>query len=611
MIATLIILALSAVFFAMGKVRSDLVALCALVALLLTGTLTPQEAISGFSNQVVIMMVGLFVVGGAIVQTGLAKKASGKLMMLAGDNEIGLFLLLMVVTAVIGAFVSNTGTVALMMPIVVSLAQKAKIRASRLLMPLAFASSMGGMLTLIGTPPNLVIQEALTESGHQPLGFFSFLPVGLVCIVVGIVVLLPLSKRFLNGRQRGDDDGKARRRKTLDDLLEEYSLKDDLSVFTVTDASLVKDKSIVELDVQRRYGLSVLEVRRVKKTHAKLMKEVEQRLAGPDTRLMVGDIVYVSGNKQQAEQMAADMQLNKTSQPLAFYDIGIAEAVLMHNSRLCGKTLRDGGLRRLYSVNVLGVRRGDDYITRNLADLKLRQGDILLIQGKWKNISRIANLAEGILVMGQPLEEAARVTLDYKAPLAAAIMVAMILTMVFDFIPVAPVTAVITAGLLMVLTGCIRSVEAAYKTINWESIVLIAAMLPMSVALEKTGASALVARMLADGLGQASPYALLAGVYFTTSLLTMFISNTATAVLMSPIALTSAMAIGVSPYPMLFAVTLGASMCFASPFSTPPNALVMKAGRYTFMDYVWVGLPLQIIIGIVMTFILPLLFPFA
>lgn len=610
MIATLIILALSAVFFAMGKVRSDLVALCALVALLLTGTLTPQEAISGFSNQVVIMMVGLFVVGGAIVQTGLAKKASGKLMMLAGNNEIGLFLLLMVVTAVIGAFVSNTGTVALMMPIVVSLAQKAKIRASRLLMPLAFASSMGGMLTLIGTPPNLVIQEALTESGHQPLGFFSFLPVGLVCIVVGIVVLLPLSKRFLNGRQRGDDDGKARRRKTLDDLLEEYSLKDDLSVFTVADASLVKDKSIVELDVQRRYGLSVLEVRRVKKTHAKLMKEVEQRLAGPDTRLMVGDIVYVSGNKQQAEQMAADMQLNKTSQPLAFYDIGIAEAVLMHNSHLCGKTLRDGGLRRLYSVNVLGVRRGDDYITRNLADLKLRQGDILLIQGKWKNISRIANLAEGILVMGQPLEEAARVTLDYKAPLAAAIMVAMILTMVFDFIPVAPVTAVITAGLLMVLTGCIRSVEAAYKTINWESIVLIAAMLPMSVALEKTGASALVARMLADGLGQASPYALLAGVYFTTSLLTMFISNTATAVLMSPIALTSAMAIGVSPYPMLFAVTLGASMCFASPFSTPPNALVMQAGGYTFMDYIKVGLPLQIIMGLVMVFVLPLLFPF-
>lgn len=611
MTTTLIILALSAVFFAMGKVRSDLVALCALVALLLTGILTPQEALSGFSNSVVIMMVGLFVVGGAIVQTGLAKKASGKLMTLAGDSELGLFLLLMVVTAVIGAFVSNTGTVALMMPIVVSLAQKAKMRASRLLMPLAFASSMGGMLTLIGTPPNLVIQEALTENGFEPLKFFSFLPVGIVCIVVGIVVLLPLSKRFLNGDKKHNDGDQGKRRgKSLDDLMQEYSLKDNLSVFTVGKQSIANGKTLAELDIHHRYGLTVLEVRRIKQPRSTLMKEVEQRLAGPDTKLTEGDIVYVSGDPKQAVSFAADMQLDKTSEELAFYDIGIAEVVLMHNSRLCGKTLKETGLRRLYNVNALGVRRGDSYITEGLADMKFRQGDIILIQGKWKNISRIADVADGIVVMGQPLEEASRVTLDYKAPLAAAIMLLMIMTMVFDFIPVAPVTAVMMAGLLMVITGCIRSVEAAYKTINWESIVLIAAMLPMSVALEKTGASAMVASLLADNLGQASPYALLAGIYFTTSLLTMFISNTATAVLMSPIALTSAAAIGVSPYPMLFAVTLGASMCFASPFSTPPNALVMQAGGYSFMDYIKVGLPLQIIMGLVMIFVLPLIFPF-
>lgn len=608
MTTTIIILVLSAVFFAMGKVRSDLVALCALVALLLTGILTPQEALSGFSNSVVIMMVGLFVVGGAIVQTGLAKKASGKLMTLAGDSELGLFLLLMVVTAVIGAFVSNTGTVALMMPIVVSLAQKAKMRASRLLMPLAFASSMGGMLTLIGTPPNLVIQEALAENGFEPLKFFSFLPVGIVCIIVGIVVLLPLSKRFLNGsKQRQDGETGKKRAKSLDDLMEEYNLKDNLSVFTVGKLSIANNKTLAELDIHHRYGLTVLEVRRIKQPRSPLMKEVEQRLAGPDTKLTEGDIVYVSGDPIQATKFAADMKLGNTSEELAFYDIGIAEVVLMHNSRLCGKTLKETGLRRLYNVNALGVRRGENYITEGLADMTFRQGDIILIQGKWKNISRIA---DGIVVMGQPLEEASRVTLDYKAPLAAAIMLLMILTMVFDFIPVAPVTAVMVAGLLMVITGCIRSVEAAYKTINWESIVLIAAMLPMSVALEKTGASAMVASLLADNLGQASPYALLAGVYFTTSLLTMFISNTATAVLMSPIALTSAAAIGVSPYPMLFAVTLGASMCFASPFSTPPNALVMQAGGYSFMDYIKVGLPLQIIMGLVMIVVLPLIFPF-
>ena len=595
MITTLIILTLSAVFFAMGKVRSDLVALCALVALLLTGILTPQEALSGFSNSVVIMMVGLFVVGGAIVQTGLAKKASGKLMTLAGDSELGLFLLLMVVTAVIGAFVSNTGTVALMMPIVVSLAQNAKMRASRLFMPLAFASSMGGMLTLIGTPPNLVIQDALTENGFEPLRFFSFLPVGLVCITVGIVVLLPLSKRFLTGnKQRQAGDSRARG-KSLDDLMDEYRLTDNLAAFTVWAQSVANNKTLAELDIHHRYGLTVLEVRRIKNAHASLMKEVVQRLAGPDTKLLEGDIVYVSGDSAQATRVASDMGLVKATEELAFYDIGIAEVVLMHNSRLCGKTLKEAGLRRMYNVNVLGVRRGDNYLNDNLADLSFRQGDILLIQGKWKNISRIADMAEGIVEIGQPLEEASRVTFDYKALIAAFIMLAMIGLMVFDFIPVAPVTAVMIAGLLMVITGCIRSVEAAYKTINWESIVLIAAMLPMSVALEKTGASALVARLLADYLGQASPYALLAGIYFTTSFLTMFISNTATAVLMSPIAIASAAAIGVSPYPLLFAVTLGASMCFASPFSTPPNALVMQAGGYTFIDYIKVGLPLQII----------------
>ena len=186
----------------------------------------------------------------------------------------------------------------------------------------------------------------------------------------------------------------------------------------------------------------------------------------------------------------------------------------------------------------------------------------------------------------------------------------MIAMMVFDFIPVAPVTAVIIAAVLMVLTGCFRNVEAAYKTINWESIVLIAAMMPMSLALEKTGASEYISNTLVSGLGAYGPHVLLAGIYFTTSLMTMFISNTATAVLFAPIALHSALQVGVNPVPFLFAVTVGASMCFASPFSTPPNALVMPAGQYTFMDYVKVGLPLQIIMGIIMVLVLPLLFPF-
>ena len=604
--------------FAIGKIRSDIVALCALIVLMISGILTPDEALSGFSNSVVIMMVGLFVVGGAIFQTGLAKMISGRIMRLAGDSELRLFLLVMAVTSAIGAFVSNTGTVALMLPIVVSLAAKAHVNASRLLMPLAFASSLGGMLTLIGTPPNLVIQDALTSAGLEPLSFFSFTPVGLACIVVGTAVLLPLSKWFLDKRADKDKDERAKV-KSLEQLVYEYRIADNLSRYTVGQNSKIKGKTIVELDIYNRYGLTVLEVRRETSRQKGLLKSVNQMLAGPHTVLQENDIIYVTGEKESAQRFADDYSLlAPVKSPsgadgqggLDFYDIGMAEIVLMPTSQLVNRRVKESGFRSKYGINIVGIRRKGEYIMDDLADLHLHSGDVLLVQGTWASISRLGNEEEKWVVLGQPLEEAAKVTLDYKAPMAACIMLLMIAFMVFDFIPVAPVTAVMIAAVLMVLTGCFRNVEAAYKTINWESVVLIAAMMPMSVALEKTGASSMISQSLVSGLGAYGPFVLLAGIYFTTSLLTMFISNTATAVLMAPIAMSSATQIGLSPYPFLFAVALGASMCFASPFSTPPNALVMQAGRYKFMDYVKVGLPLQIIIGIVMVFLLPLLFPF-
>lgn len=619
MILTLTILAVSALFFAIGKIRSDVVAVCALILLMITGILTPEEALSGFSNTVVIMMVGLFVVGGAIFQTGLAKMISGRIMNLAGNSEMRLFLLIMFVTSFIGAFVSNTGTVALMLPIVVSLAAKANINASRLLMPLAFASSLGGMLTLIGTPPNLVIQDVLVESGYEPLSFFSFSPVGLICILIGVIVLLPLSKWLL--AKRNDDNEKEKIRvKSLEQLVKEYRLTDNLSRFIVRNDSSIIGKTIAELDIYNHYGLAVLEVRREIVRQKGLIKNVNQMLAEPTTILRENDIIYLTGDRSKALRFAKDYSLRiyesidkrdeNEQNGLDFYDIGIAEIVLMPTSRLVNQLLKEVGFRAKYSINIVGIRRKGEYIMDDLANVRLNGGDVLLVQGTWNNISSLSNEEENWVVLGQPLEEAAKVTLDYKAPLAAVIMLLMIVMMVFDFIPVQPVTAVMIAAVLMVLTGCFRNVEAAYKTINWESVVLIAAMLPMSVALEKTGASIAISHSLVNGLGVYGPYVLLAGIYFTTSLLTMFISNTATAVLMAPIALTSAMEANLSPYPFLFAVTLGASMCFASPFATPPNALVMQAGRYTFMDYVKVGLPLQLIIGLVMVFILPLLFHF-
>lgn len=606
MTITLIVLGLTIALFIWGRVRSDIVALSALVVLIIAGILTPAEALAGFSSPVVIMMTGLFVVGGAILQTGLARAAGNRMMGMAGGNEAKAFLLVMLTTSAIGAFVSNTGTVALMMPIIVSMAAQGGFSSSRLLMPLAFAGSLGGMLTLIGTPPNLVVSEELERHGFEGLSFFSFLPVGLIVIAIGILFLLPMSKTLIK-KQKGHSrkgDGKS-----LDDLVEEYQLGDNLYGYRVPAKSGITGQKVIDLDLKSRYGVTILEIRNEKLKALGMVRDVSQSIVSGDSVIEGGDILYVVGNREGMRQMASDYGLRREKGvSINFYDIGLAEIVVLPSSKLTNTRIRDSKLRENNRVNILGIRRGEEYIYDDLGDRRLKSGDVLLVQAQWDDLLSLNSENSNWVVLGRPDETIAKATLDYKGSTAAAIMLLMVVLMVTGW--TAPATAVMIAALLTIFTGCFRKVEDAYSTINVESVVLIAAMMPMSTALEKTGVSAMVSSSLVSTLGGLGPYALLAGIYFTTSLLTMFISNTATAVLMAPIAMVAAQQTGVSPYAFLMAVTLGASMCFASPFSTPPNALVMKAGHYTFMDYVRVGLPLQIIIGVAMTFVLPAIWPF-
>ena len=619
MIITLLILFIAAALFVSGKVRSDLVAICSLLALLLAQILTPAEGLSGFSNSTVIMMVGLFIVGGGIFQTGLAKMISSKMMMLAGTSQLRLFLLVMIGTGIIGSVVSNTGTVAVMMPIVVSMAAAAGTSARRLLMPLAFASSMGGMMTLIGTPPNLIVSDTLQNAGYAPLSFFSFLPVGLVTLTVGVLGLLPLTKIFLAPKDAGKK--KQSSGKSLDDLVGEYGLTHNLfRVHIKNEESEAINKSIAELNIYHNYGINVLELRRSSGQN-RFVRTVNQKLASPELILKQGDVLYLSGEPEMIAKFAEDFHLrlldihtdeieHNSNASIDFFDIGVAELLFMPTSTMINRKISEIGFRGKFNVNILGIRRGTEYILKDMANQKVLEGDIMLVQGAWSDIARMKKESDNWVVLGEPLKEAQKVTLDHKAPIAALILIAMIVVMAIDKIPVAPVTSVLVAAVLMVVTGCVRSMEAASKSINWQTIVLFAAMLPMSIALEKTGVSTAISSSMVDWLGGSGPRLMLAGIYAATSIMTIFISNTVTAVLMAPIALQCAMQVGVSPVPFMYAVTVAASMCFASPFSTPPNALVMSAGQYTFMDYVKVGLPMQILMGIVMILVLPLLFPF-
>lgn len=606
---TLATLLVASFFFMRGKVRSDLVAVCALLILALTGVLTPTEALAGFSNSVVIMMIGLFVVGAGIFRTGLAKMISSKILQTAGQNENKLFILVMLVTASIGAFVSNTGTVAVMMPIIVSMAASANISPRRYLMPLAFASSMG-MFTLISTPPNLVIQNALVDAGYEALSFFSFAPIGFIALGIGVVVLFFLSKLLVS--KSDSSSGKKKEGKSLVELAQEYQLQQQSYKVEVKSDSPLLNKTLAELKIASTYDISISKIIR-KNGNSRFRKKFIEEVAGPKSVILKDDVLYCLGDIENIERFVSDNDLHlekKTDEtPFAgFQESGIAEIFIMPNSRLINRTISEISFREEYNVNVLGIQRQNEYKMRDIKDTKLHSGDALLIQGTWKDLANLDNRQDDLVLVGQPLKEAAKVTLDQNAPIAAGIMILMVLAMVLEILP--SVIAIMLAAVLMVVTGCLRNMEEAYNSINWESVVLIGAMLPMATAFQNTGVDTLISGSLVNHLGDMGPYALLAGIYFCTSLLTMFISNTATAVLFTPIALKAAEGMGISPYPFLFAVAVAASMCFASPFSTPPNALVMTAGRYTFMDYMKVGLPLQVIMGIIMILALPLLFPF-
>lgn len=614
------IIILTVVFFVWGKIRSDIVALSSLVLLVLTGIITPEEGLSGFSNSVVVMIVCLFIVGGGIFQTGLAKMISTKILSLAGGNQFKLFLLVMLVTGCIGGFVSNTGTVALMLPIVMSLAAEAKTDTRRFLMPMAFASSLG-LITLISTPPNLIINDTLLSNGFEGLSFFAFLPIGLITLSLGILLSWPLSKLLVAGREK--EKTALKKNKSLNQLVKEYQLSDNLYRVEIQHDSPFINQSLQDLNITQRYNVSILEIRRI---HArnKFHKTVDMSMAGPSSTFQENDILYIFGHFDNVITLVNENGLklidthkmegdnngsaHTKSEGLGFSEIGIAEVVLMSTSKLINKRVSESNFRQLYNVNILGIQRKDGYILQDVKDEKMLSGDVLLVQGKWSDIEKLNQETSEWVVVGQPMENASKIPLDNKAPVAAAIMVLMIIAMVFNIVPT--VIATMIAALLMILLGCFRNVESAYKTINWESTFLFAGMFPLAIAMEKTGASSLIADAMVNGLSQFGPRSVLAGIYLATTLLTMFISNTATALLFAPIAMQSAAAIDVSPYPFLFAVTVAASMCFASPFSTPPNALVMSAGRYKFIDYIKVGLPLQLIVGIVMIFVLPLLFSF-
>jgi len=600
-----VILTVTIALFVSDRLRLDLVALLALLALTLTGLITPREAIAGFSDPVVIMLAGLFVVSAGLFQTGVADRMGKVLGRLAGHSEVRLIALVMLATATLSAFMSSTGTVAVMLPVVVSLAWNARLSPSKLLIPLSFASLLGGMLTLIGTPPNLVASNQAVAAGLPPLGFFAFTPVGLGMLAIGLLFMLLVGRHLLPARAPAAAEETARSVISQAELANIYQLRGSLFRVRVPPASPLVGRTLAQAAVRQRYRITVLAKQR------SLNNGVQTEIAEPTTMIEAHDTLFIRGSEPEvAEFIEVEglimLPVSLGDDELLPSNLLFAEVLLTPRSRLIGKTLRDVRFYELYGITVVAIKRLGEPLAADTAATPLRFGDTLLVEGLSKNLDILKNENRDFVVVAEPVDTGSKRRAAKRAPLAIAIMLGMLLLMTFEIVPI--VIATLLAAVAMVLTRCL-SMEDAYRGINWESIVLIAGILPMATALDNTGGMQLIVSSL-GGLAEYGPLVMLGALFFITSALSQVISNTATTVLVAPIALQLALALGVSPYPFLMAVAIAASTAFTTPIASPVNTLVLGPGRYRFGDFFKVGISLQLLLLVAALLLIPLFFPF-
>lgn len=628
MLLTFAILAGTVLLFVFSKLRADMVAVLSLLALFLTGILTSQQALAGFADSTTIMVAALFIVGEGLARTGITARLGQFLMKQAGNSELRLLVVLMIGTAGLSAFMSNTGTVAMLMPAIVAAAWRIGGLPSRFLIPLAFSANVGGLLTLIGSPPNIVVSDTLGAAGQGSLGFFEFALLGIPVTAAFVVFMALFGRRWLPNRQAGarplDMEG------AVDAMAESYRLTNKLFWLRVRHSSPLAGQTLGQAGLGRDFGVSVLVVdrpaaaeqdatgqdrgRRLARQTIERLQVPEDALPGPDTVITAQDMLLVKGNPQAVEKLAVAFNLGlQTIDPardslpdlLLNQEIGVAEVIVAPRSDYGGLKLAESQIGEKFDVQVITVRRGDKVLPRKEAELRF--GDALLVRGRWSAIERLRAESHNFVVVGEPDALSKQVVqLTPRSYIALATLLGMIVLMVFSIVPT--VIAVLLAAVVLLLTGCL-SIESAYRSINWQTVVLIAATLPLSTAMQITGGAELLANTLVNTVGAIGPLALMAGVFLLTAGLSQVMSNTATTVLVAPIVLTAALALGVEPEAMMMMVAAGAASAFLTPIASPTNTLVFEAGGYSWGDYAKVGLPLLLLVMAVSLLVAPLVWP--
>ncbi len=546
LIWVLSLLAIAVVLFATGKVRMDAIALMVIVAFVLSGTLTLNEAFSGFSDPNVILIAALFIIGDGLVRTGVATKMGAWLVSVAGNSETKMLIYLMLTVAGLGAFMSSTGVVAIFIPVVLSVSARMNTSPSRLMMPLSFAGLISGMMTLVATPPNLVVNSELLREGLHGFSFFSVTPIGLVVLILGIVYMLAV--RFMLKTDNGDSARDGRKRSTFRDLIREYHLTGRARRLAIRPGSPMIGQRLDDLKLRERYCANVIGVERWRRFRRVIVNvNGVSEFRARDVLLIDMSASDVDLRQFCGEQMLEPMVLRGEYFADQALDVGMAEVALIPDSEMIGKTVREIAFRTRFGLNIVGMKRDGKAMDGSVVDEPLQLGDILLVVGNWRQIALLAKRGRDFVVLNMPVEVDDASPAHSQAPHAIFCLVLMVALMLTDEIP-NPIAAII-ACLLMGKFRCINA-ESAYKAIHWPSIILIVGMMPFALALQKTGGVDLVVKGLMDVAGGEGPYLMLGCLFMMCAAIGLFISNTATAVLMAPIALAAAKSMGVSPYPL-------------------------------------------------------------
>ena len=597
LIITLTTLVVAVGLFLSGRLRADLVALLIVFALGVTGILTPQEAFSGFSRSAVITIMAIFVLTEGLQRSGVTESIGGLLLRAAGRQERRMVVIVMTAGAVLSLFMNNIAAAAVLLPAVSGAARRSDIQLSRLLMPLAFATILGGMATLL-TTTNIVVSSLLRDHGLKSFSLFDFAPLGLPIVAAGVAYMAWWGRRRLPVYPAPGHLQTALEDRT--DLIDVYRLGERLFQASVPNGSHLINKSLAQSTLRQRFGLNLVAIER----NGQVLLSPP-----PDTLFRQGDRLLLEGKLEDFRRLDVEPHLELlpprewSEQDLESPAVVVVEAVLAPRSRLIGQTLREAHFRAKYGVNVLAIWRSDRPIRTGLSDLKLQFGDALLLQGRRERLQMLRAETD-LIVLANGKEKG--IPIPGKGWLATLIVGAALL-----FAAISPASvgeAMLGGALAMVLAGLL-TMDEVYQAIEWKSVILIAGVMPIGLALTKTGAASLLAGHLVTWLSPAGPLAVLAGLFILTTLLTQAVHGAAVAALMAPIAIQAAQQMGTDARAMAMGLALASSMAFLTPLGHPVNVLVMGSAGYRFRDYFRVGLPLTLLLFVLIMILLPVFWP--